>query len=109
MFSGSRDYIHSVNEDSLRYAENHARPRPAPVSYEYLRAAKRIMEENSVSHMPHTVNEGLSLFFTLVTAFDINLRTHQLTDAYIWRRDAALLTIPLSAQACTVPVLVQQE
>ena len=25
-------------------------------------------------------------------------------DAYIWRRDAALLTIPLSAQAFTVPV-----
>ena len=35
---------------------------------------------------------------------------NQFTDVSInGRRDAALLTIPLSAQACTVPVLVQQE
>lgn len=59
-----------MDQGRVRDAERDAVFQLSPVSLEYLRAAKLVMEEHNIANMPGNIDEALNLYFTLITEFD---------------------------------------
>ena len=88
--AGTRDYKVTVHAHSLRYAEQYTTSPPPPVSLEYLRAARLIMAENSITYMPQNIMDALHLYLVLVTT----LETYTCSES-IMQNDMMIMTTPI--------------
>ena len=69
--AGTRDYKFPYVREAMRCAKEHAELPPPPVSLEYLQAARCIMFNNNIVHMPRNITDGLRLYILLVSTLEM--------------------------------------
>ena len=69
--AGTRDYKFPYNREAMRCPKEHAEPTPPPVSLEYLQAARCIMFNSNIVHMPRNITDGHRLYILLVNTLEM--------------------------------------